>query len=109
MSKTGIKKGRKSRSKISSLDDDNDQPHFLLRHGIYGCNDQPHLRRHSPSGCDDENDQTHLRRHSPSGCENSINFKILSKKVLSIQNNHIDNITKSFVINDGIVALSCYQ
>lgn len=97
MSKTGIKKGRKSRSKISSLDDDNDQPHFLLRHGIYGCND------------DDENDQTHLRRHSPSGCENSINFKILSKKVLSIQNNHIDNITKSFVINDGIVALSCYQ
>ena len=94
MSKTGIKKGRKSRSKISSLDDDNDQPH---------------LRRHSPSGCDDENDQTHLRRHSPSGCENSINFKILSKKVLSIQNNHIDNITKSFVINDGIVALSCYQ
>jgi hypothetical protein len=98
MSKTGIKKGRKSRSKKSSLDDDNenDQPHFLRRHGLSGCND-------------DENDQPHLQRHCPSGCENSINFKILSKKVLLIQNNHIDNIKKSFVINDGIVALSYYQ
>ena len=35
-------------------------------------------------------------------------FKILNKKVLKIQNNNIKNITKSFIKNDGYVALSVY-
>ncbi len=41
--------------------------------------------------------------------ENDSNdFKILSKKVLSIQKNNIINITKSFIKNDGVVSLSVY-
>jgi hypothetical protein len=36
------------------------------------------------------------------------NFKILNKKVLKIQNNNIKHITKSFIKNDGCVALSVY-
>ena len=37
-----------------------------------------------------------------------VSFKILSKKVLRIQNNNIDRTTKIFIENDGIVSLSAY-
>ena len=37
-----------------------------------------------------------------------VSFKILSKKVLRIQNNNIDRTTKIFIKNDGIVGLSVY-
>jgi hypothetical protein len=38
--------------------------------------------------------------------ENEKSLKILSKKVLRIQKNYVTNTTKSFIKNDGFVALS---
>ncbi len=57
------------------------------------------------SSNNDDNDNDNNKNENESN-ENEKSLKILSKKVLRIQKNYITNTTKSFIQNNGVVALS---
>ncbi len=57
------------------------------------------------SSNNDDNDNDNNENENNEN-ENEYSFKILSKKVLRIQKNYVTNTTKSFIKNDGFVALS---
>ena len=61
--------------------------------------------KNSSNNDDDDNNNDNNENENNEN-ENEKSLKILSKKVLRIQKNYITSTTKSFIQNNGVVALS---
>ena len=54
----------------------------------------------------DENNQPHLRRQDPSGCENDKTSRFLTNEILKQQKINYKNYVNKFLKNNGLIILS---